>query len=462
MKTTIKFPFLIPFLFISSVTFSQSAPVSKNQIKTIAFYLQDRIEVLDFAGPLEVFSYAGYEVFTVSKSKKAIKAQGVLTIKPDYTLKNAPKADILAFFGGNASSAYNDPEVVEWIRQQTETEYYFSVCTGAFMLAEAGILENKVATTFHDSLEKLEAEYPDTDVRKNVRFVDNGKVITTAGISAGIDGALHLVAKLQGLSVAKRTAYFMEYDNWLPGNGLVLSADNSYQGLPTKEELQEYTGKYQYKDGQQIAIEVGARNGELNVLLKGRKYPHFYEQKDKFSDISGELIYFKRDEDNQITGYTLEDNGLVYKKEIYICTPCGGDCDTLQFNSSGVCTHCAMELVEKSVLDEYYSSIENFQINPEDSVSSHGKEPVHEFRIPNGQIINSKEFNSFILSQMDSLKIVGLSIAIISEGKVVYQNALGLKNIETGEQVDSKTLFEAASLTKPVFAYTVIDMVKME
>lgn len=315
MDTINKLSLLLIFLFVSSVALSQSTPKKMDTPKIIAFYLQDRVEILDFAGPLEVFSYAGYEVFTVSKSKEPIKAQGVLTVVPDYTIHNAPKADILAFFGGNASSAYTDPEVIAWIKQQTDVAFYFSVCTGAFLLAEAGILDNKTATTFHDSLDKLEEMYSAIDVRRDVRFVDNGQVITTAGISAGIDGALHLVAKLQGVSEAKRTAYYMEYDNWVPGDGLILSGESIYKDLPAKEELQLYSGKYEYKDNNEMVIETGDRSGELHVLINGKRYPLFFEKEDEFSDINGGLVYFQRDKNKQINGYTLEVDEQVYKKK---------------------------------------------------------------------------------------------------------------------------------------------------
>ena len=88
---------------------------------SIAFYLQDGVEVLDFAGPLEVFTASGFEVFTVSKTIDPIISQGVLKVIPDYSLKNAPKADILAFFGGNSGVAAQDPEVIDWINKQEES-----------------------------------------------------------------------------------------------------------------------------------------------------------------------------------------------------------------------------------------------------------------------------------------------------------------------------------------------------
>jgi transcriptional regulator GlxA family with amidase domain len=201
----------------------QTAEQRQNTMKklSICFYLQDGVEVLDFAGPMEVFSYSGFQVFTVSKTKHPIKSQGILKVIPDYDITNAPRADILAFFGGNSNTAADDPAVIEWVKNQTP-EYYFSVCTGAFILGNAGLLDNQTATTFHSSIDALKKQFPKTKVLSNVRFVDNGKVITTAGISAGIDGALHLVSKLKGEDLAKSTAFYMEYDKWVPNQGLVV------------------------------------------------------------------------------------------------------------------------------------------------------------------------------------------------------------------------------------------------
>lgn len=189
---------------------------------TIAFYLQNGVEVLDFAGPMEVFSYAQFKVFTVSKTKDPIVSQGILKIIPDYSIDDAPKADIIAFFGGNAGNAANDPTVIEWLKRQPTPDYYFSVCTGAFILGKAGILDNLTVTTFHESIANLQKAVPSAKVLPNTRFVDNGKVITTAGISAGIDGALHLVAKIRGEETARNVAIYMEYDKWIPGQGLVM------------------------------------------------------------------------------------------------------------------------------------------------------------------------------------------------------------------------------------------------
>ncbi|MDJ1483878.1 DJ-1/PfpI family protein [Cytophagaceae bacterium YF14B1] len=283
--------------------------------KKIAFYLQDGIEILDFAGPLEVFTYAGFDVFTVSKTKAPIKAQGLLTVTPDYSIQDAPKADILAFFGGSSNVPASDPDVIKWVQSQQNIEYYFSVCTGAFVLGEAGLLKGKTATTFHSSLDNLEKSYPETKVLKNVRFVDNGNLITTAGISAGIDGALHLVAKLNGFDAARKTAYYMEYDKWTPGEGLILTEYNPYKALEPVDNLKLYTGTYEFNDGSKIQIKVSEREKGLYAIVRDRNYPLFFTKENTFTDANGkETITFIRDKRNRITGYTLSQDPKVFHK----------------------------------------------------------------------------------------------------------------------------------------------------
>jgi transcriptional regulator GlxA family with amidase domain len=212
-------------LVLEDVT-AHNKQVDLKRLKVL-FYLQDGVEVLDFAGPMEVFSYAGFDVAVVSKTKDPIRSQGILKIIPDYSIADAPHADILAFFGGNAGNAFNDPSVIQWLKSEQTPQYYFSVCTGAFILGKAGFLDHLTVTTFHESIEGLKQAVPQAKVLSNVRFVDNGTVITTAGISAGIDGALHLVAKVRGEEVAEQIAKYMEYDKWVPGQGLVIGSKSA-------------------------------------------------------------------------------------------------------------------------------------------------------------------------------------------------------------------------------------------
>ena len=304
-----------PHCNMELITQQELEKTSTLKRKKIAFYLQSGVEVLDFAGPMEVFAYAGYEVFTVSKTKDPIISQGILKIIPDYSIADAPPADILAFFGGNGGPTSKDKEVTNWVKSQKGIEYYFSVCTGAFILAEAGILKGKTATTFHNALDELEYNFPDTKVLKDVRFVDNGQVITTAGISAGIDGALHLVAKLQGFNQARETAYHMEYDKWTPGEGLILADDNPYLNLATAAQLKDFVGVYEFHNGEEVEIKINKREQSLFAKLGKRSYPLFYVEGDNFLNLGDDKVTFIRDNNNIITGYkTSKYKDNVYKK----------------------------------------------------------------------------------------------------------------------------------------------------
>ncbi len=179
------------------------------------------VEVLDFAGPMEVFALAGFKVFTVALTKERVLSQGILQVMPDYAITDVPRADVLAVFGGNPASFRNDT-LIEWIKKyQQDTDYVFSVCSGAFALGHAGLLDGQTATTFHSRIEEMRTAFPKVTVLSGVRFVDNGRIITTAGISAGIDGALHLVSRLKGEAAARAVAEEMEYDRWIPNNGLL-------------------------------------------------------------------------------------------------------------------------------------------------------------------------------------------------------------------------------------------------
>ena len=190
----------------------------------VCFYIQDGIDLLDFAGPMEVFSTAGFKVFTVSKTKSTIHTQNSLSVTPEYTLQDAPAADILVISGGNISPTLNDPEVIKWIQARQKTsQYTLSVCTGAFILGKANILDGLSATTWYQEINNLSKANPNTKVVNKTRYVDNGHVITTAGVAAGIDGALHLVEKLRDRNYAKGTSQAIEYDKWDPEQGLIIA-----------------------------------------------------------------------------------------------------------------------------------------------------------------------------------------------------------------------------------------------
>ncbi|HEX9512574.1 MAG TPA: DJ-1/PfpI family protein [Puia sp.] len=193
---------------------------------SVCFYIQDGIDLLDFAGPMEVFSTAGFKVFTVSKTKNIIHTHNSLSVTPEYSLQDAPAADVLVISGGNISPTMNDPEVIKWIQTRQKTsQYTLSVCTGAFILGKANILDGLSATTWYQEINNLAKANPKTKVVDNTRYVDNGNVITTAGVAAGLDGALHLVEKLRDRNYAKETSQAIEYDKWDPGQGLITTKD---------------------------------------------------------------------------------------------------------------------------------------------------------------------------------------------------------------------------------------------
>jgi transcriptional regulator GlxA family with amidase domain len=190
--------------------------------KKVAIFLYPGVEVLDFAGPSEVFSASGFETYTMSADGNEIISQGFITVKPQFSLENAPAPDIVVFPGGGATAPSKDPRILNWIKKQHDRgTILMSVCTGAQILAKANLLNNKNVTTWHGFIKDLQAMLPNSVVLTNTRFVDNGNIITTAGVSAGIDGALYLVARLNGLKAAKEAAAYMEYDKWDPTAGRV-------------------------------------------------------------------------------------------------------------------------------------------------------------------------------------------------------------------------------------------------
>ncbi|SCY54115.1 DJ-1/PfpI family protein [Alkaliphilus peptidifermentans] len=190
--------------------------------RNVGILIFDDVEVLDFAGPFEVFSVTTIEnqinpflVYTISENGNMITARNGLKVKPDYRFEDVPILDILIIPGGLGArerEIYND-NLISWIKNQMEkVELITSVCTGALLLAKAGILNGKKATTHWASLNRLQSEFPDVYVQHGVKFVDEGKIVTSGGISAGIDMSFHIVKRLLGSEVARRTAKRMEYE----------------------------------------------------------------------------------------------------------------------------------------------------------------------------------------------------------------------------------------------------------
>jgi len=185
-----------------------------------AILIFDDVEVLDFTGPFEVFSvtnelndYSLLNVYTVARVKSPVKARNGLSVNPDYSIGDAPQPDILIVPGGlGTRPALLQQDILSWIKRSAHNaDKVLSVCTGALLLAKVGILDGLKATTHSSAFELLAEIAPNTEIVRGVRFVDNGKVITAAGISAGIDMSLYVIELLYGKETAQHTAAYMEY-----------------------------------------------------------------------------------------------------------------------------------------------------------------------------------------------------------------------------------------------------------
>ena len=189
--------------------------------RNVAILIFNDVELLDFAGPFEVFNVAysekgekPFNVYTVAAEDKNISARNGLRVMADFTFADFPRPDIVIVPGGSGRKIQmHNPVVLDWLNSVFPLcEFMLSVCTGAFILGNAGLLKGLKATTHHESYAEFEAEYENVELIRNVRYVDNGKVVTAGGISAGISMSLHMIDKILGNNAGKKTAEHMEYD----------------------------------------------------------------------------------------------------------------------------------------------------------------------------------------------------------------------------------------------------------
>jgi putative intracellular protease/amidase/YHS domain-containing protein len=196
-------------------------PPDKGQIP-VAFLISDGAVVIDFCGPWEVFQDVmipgneemPFRLYTVAETNKPIRTSGGMQIVPDYTIQNAPPPKVIVIPAQSAPS----PAVLEWIRSASKTtDITMSVCTGAFVLAKTGLLNGKSATTYHGAFGRFAMQFPDVQLKRGARFVENGNLATAGGLSSGIDLALRVVERYYGREVARKTAYNMEYqgEGWM-------------------------------------------------------------------------------------------------------------------------------------------------------------------------------------------------------------------------------------------------------
>jgi transcriptional regulator GlxA family with amidase domain len=197
---------------------------SSRRKRTVGYLLFEGVQLMDVAGPYDVLGRARlpqkndsesalFHNVTIAENSIALGAENGLTFTPEYTFENHPPLDILVVPGGpGMAEQRRNRRVIGWIASASKSaEITAGVCTGAFLLAEAGLLHHKRATTYWQRLSDLSHEYPDINVIQNVRFVDEGHIVTSAGISAGIDMALNLVLRLHGPEIAGWSARRIEY-----------------------------------------------------------------------------------------------------------------------------------------------------------------------------------------------------------------------------------------------------------
>lgn len=182
----------------------------------VAFLISDGAVVIDFSGPWEVFEQVtvlgrhddAFRLYTVAETAKPIRASGGLEIVPNFTFKTAPAPKVVVIPAQNGAGG----AALDWVRQVTrKTDVTMSVCTGAFVLAQTGLLKGKSATTHHNAYADFAMQFPDVHLVRGARFVESGNIATAGGLSSGIDLSLRVVERYFGRDVAQQTAYYMEY-----------------------------------------------------------------------------------------------------------------------------------------------------------------------------------------------------------------------------------------------------------
>lgn len=279
---------LIVFLF--ALHYGLAQPGQK--VMNVAIFVHEGVELFDFAGPGEVFVSAGREskvidfnVYTVAATEEEVTSQTFLRINPNYSIDNCPRPDILVLPGGATSIPLRDPKVIEWIKAVNgDAEIMLSVCTGAFLLGKAGLLEGLKATTHWGSIDGLRNRYPNTEVLEDTKFMDNGRIVTSGGVSSGTEGSLHVVSRLAGKATAEKVARYMEYSSWDNRLGLIekehpfLTAvrDNGFEA--TRKEMGTEGVHYgEMINLAQELLEKGEAKKALPVLEHlSKEYP-FYE-----------------------------------------------------------------------------------------------------------------------------------------------------------------------------------------
>lgn len=228
----------------------------------VAFPISNGAVVIDFCGPWEVFQDAaplggagGFHLYTVAETLKPITASGGMQIVPQYTFESAPAPNVIVIPAQQSNEA-----MLQWIRKSTKTtDVTMSVCTGAFVLASTGLLSGKSATTHHAAYADFEAKFPDTHLKRGARFVEDGNLASSGGLSSGIDLAFRVIERYYGREAAERTAYNIEYQ----GKGWMNADSNEIYAKPLAASA----------DGQPLCPVCGMdADHTISSVYKGKTY----------------------------------------------------------------------------------------------------------------------------------------------------------------------------------------------
>ncbi len=376
---------------------------SDREVRNVAIVVYDGVELLDFAGPGEVFSAVSHEgrrpfrVFTVAESTAPITSQGFVQVTPQYSLSNCPAPDIVVMPGGGVP--VQSVALREWLSAcSKKSEVLMSVCNGALLLGAAGLLDGLEVTTHRSTHDSLQMMVPSATVLTNRRFIDHGSILTSAGVSAGIDGALHLVGRLHGAEAARATAEYMEYD-WRPQEIARLHAQEgervALQGIPELLELTRARGvevaashyRAAKKSGAEVAPEERLNIAGYMLLRRGEVAwaTRFFEVVVALFPTSPNACdslaeAFEKDENpTAALEWTERAMALLEKGEAavgpprerllaavearlqrlrnpdaavtFACPPCGRPCDEERHAESGSCGGCGMQLAPALMAD---------------------------------------------------------------------------------------------------------------
>lgn len=212
---------------------------------TVAILMFDGVQIIDFAAPYEVFGQAHFNVYTVSADGGTVSTAMGLSVNVDHGFEDAPAADIILVPGGDVDEVRKHEPTLAWLRERTAaSDQVLSVCTGSFILADSGLLDGGKATTFHRAFDNFERQYPDVTLLRDQRWVDSGKIVTSAGLASGIDASLHVVAERLGERRARAIALHLEYD-WSPEQGFV-------RGLMADRHIRMPAQDFEFPEGTEI------------------------------------------------------------------------------------------------------------------------------------------------------------------------------------------------------------------